>query len=152
MARKRMNATSGKRLAWEGQKLKANFPGFEIQFPDCPERARAIGPLHTNCGNRYVLRIPLGAFPYAPPEMYVVEPKPLRNRRGKKLSQIGSSGEMHLLAADEHGHPQICHYQDSVWTPNVTLYKVVLKGRLWLEAYELHKAKGHPIDRYLPHM
>ena len=31
-------------------------------------------------------------------------------------------------------------------------FKVAMKGRLWLEAYELHKATGKDIDHYLPHM
>ena len=65
---------------------------------------------------------------------------------------MGNSAEMHLLDPDEHGHPQICHYRDDVWTPNVTLYKVVMKGRFWLEAYEAHMRTGKAIDTYLPHM
>ncbi len=147
-----MNAAKRNRLAWERRNLKANFPGFEIRFPNEPKRTCATGPLRTNCGRRYVLWIPLGAFPNEPPPMYVIEPQPLRNYRGKKLSKVGASLKMHMLDSDAYGHPRICYYRDNVWTPNVTLYKVVLKGRIWLEAYELHKANGKHIDHYLPHM
>ena len=146
-----LNARTKGRLAAE-RKLLRRFPGAVIQFPDDPCRASVLVPLQTTRRNRYVLWIPLGAFPNEPPEMYVVEPAPLRDYQGEKLSNRGSSMEMHLLAPDAYGHPQICHHNDCGWTPNITLYKVVMKGRIWLEAYELHRARGKPIDRYLPHM
>ena len=144
--------TTAERLRKEEALLKAHFPTFHIQFPDDPERAGAVGTMTTNAGNEYGLWIPLGAFPNEPPEMFVVSPKKLRNRRGKKLAKIGSSADMHMLDPDAHGHPRICHHNDAAWTPNITLFKVAMKGRLWLEAYEMHKATGKDIDHYLPHM
>ena len=126
---------------------------FGFQHPADPKRCGVVCELATNSGNSYTLWIRLGeAFPNKPPMMYVVHPKPLLDCRGRKLSSIGASREMHLFVRDKNGHPQICHYNDAYWTPNVTLYKVLQKGRLWLEAYELHKAKGRDIDRYLRHM
>ena len=147
-----MTPQTAERLHREQALLKTYFPAFRIQFPDDPERVGAIGILTTNAGHEYGLWIPLGAFPNEPPGMFVVSPKNLKNRRGKKLAKVGVNAVMHLLAPDEHGHPQICHHNDASWTPNVTLYKVVMKGRLWLEAYEMHKATGKDIDHYLPHM
>ena len=141
------------RLQKEQALLKTYFPTFHIQCPDDPGRAGAVGTLTTNAGNEYGLWIPLGTtFPNERPEMFVVSPKGLTNRRGKKLAKIGTDAAMHLLAPNEHGHPQICHHNDASWTPNVTLYKVVMKARLWLEAYEMHKTTGKDIDHYLPHM
>ena len=140
------------RLRKEQELLKTYFPSFRIQCPQDPERAGAVGTLTTNAGNEYGLWIPLGDFPNEPPGMFVVSPKDLRKRSGKKLAKIGPSADMHLLGPDEHGHPQICHHNDASWTPNITIFKVVMKGRLWLEAYEMHKATGKNIDRYLAHM
>lgn len=145
------NARMRTRLAIEADILKPYFPDANIQFPDDPARAGVVVPLRAS-RNRYVLWIPLGAFPFEPPEMYVVEPKPIRDCRGKKLADLGASWAMHLLAPDAHGHPQICHHNKDGWTPNIALYKVVMKGLIWLAAYELHKAKGKDIDHYLPHM
>jgi hypothetical protein len=34
----------------------------------------------------------------------------------------------------------------------VSLYKILMKARLWLEAYEQHLRRGEPIDKYLSHM
>ena len=147
-----MNAHTKARLAKEREILQQRLPAARIQFPDDADRACVLALLSTQRHNRYVLWIPLGAFPNEPPKMYVVEPAPLRDHRGKKLSKLGSSSSMHLLTPDAHGHPQICHYRDDAWTPNVTLFKVVLKGLLWLEAYDLHKAKGKAIDQYLREM
>ena len=150
-----MNARSARtraRLVKEQEFLTHHFPGAHIQFPDDPDRACVVVALSTNRQNRYVLWLSLGDYPNAPPKMYVVEPAPLRDWKGKRLSKRGTSSKMHLLGANAHGHPQICHHSDGAWTPNITLYKVVMKGRMWLEAYELHCRKRRPIDRYLPHM
>lgn len=132
----------------------SKMPGIRFQFQSWnDERCGVVCEVRTNAGNCYTLWIRVGrAFPNKPPKMYVLDPKPLRDYRGKELSSIGESGSMHLRQADRHGHPQICHYHDSSWTPNVTLYKVVGKGRLWLEAYDLHRKTGKGIDHYLRHM
>ena len=124
-----------------------------IQSLDDHKRCGVVCELQTDAGRRYTLWIRIGkAYPNKPPKMYVIRPKPFWDCRGRKLSSVGSSYEMHLLDPDEHGHPQICHYRDSRWTPNVTLYEVLVKGRLWLEAYERHRETGKDMDHYLPHM
>lgn len=140
------------RLRKEQALLRRYFPTFHIQFPQDPARAGVVGTLTTNAGNEYGLWIPLGAFPNEPPRMFVVSPQGLRKRRGRKLAKLGTNSNMHLLQPNEHGHPQICHHNDASWTPNITLFKVVMKGRLWLEAYEMHKTTGKNIDHYLAHM
>lgn len=144
-----------KRLEIEKQTLSAKMPWlrFRFQYLADARRSGVVCEMATNSGNSYTLWIRLRkAFPNKPPKMYVVQPKSLRDRRGRNLSSIGASHAMHLLEADENGHLQICHCDDAHWTPNMTLFKVVEKGRLWLEAYELHKAKGKDIDHYLRHM
>jgi hypothetical protein len=79
----------------------------------------------------------------------VVNPCPLR-ARGYDL--LAASAVMHTLSP-VYSHPQyvrICHYRD--WDPNKTLYLVLMKARLWVEAYEAHLRHGNPIDNYLGHM
>ena len=141
-----------RRLEIESRILKEHFPTFRIRDPDDPDRAGVVGTLQTNSGRNYSLWIPLGRFPNEAPEMFIVRPKRLEDFRGRKLAKVENNAEMHLLSPDDHGHPQICHYNDTHWTPNVTLYKVVFKGRLWLEAYENHLRTGDDIDNWLPHM
>lgn len=139
-----------KRLRTEGEILKKYLPSFRIQNIETPD-ACVIGRLTTNSVQSYVLWIPLGEFPYVAPKMYVVKPAPLKDCDGRPLADRGTSGTMHLLTPDTHGHPQICHYNDKYWTPAVTLYKVVMKGRIWLECYESHLRTGDDIDKYLGH-
>lgn len=100
----------------------------------------------TNRKNNYTLRIDLSDFPESIPPAFVKEM--LRNKDGNALSDCSSS--MHTLCS-EHGWTRICHYGYSSWTPRVSIYKVFIRCRLWLEAYESHLETGNPIDYYLRH-
>jgi hypothetical protein len=81
--------------------------------------------------------------------MIVLDPHPLTGFGGVNLNSSAPSGSMHILSPRD-GCVKICHYKD--WLPNLTLYLVVLKGRLWLEALEGHKRTGRPLDYFLSHM
>jgi len=140
------------RLQQEQNILQKYFHGFRIQDIDVPERAGAVGRLRSNSGSNYSIWIPLDSFPYSRPPLYIVDPKKLRTHKGRSLAKLGVSCSMHTLAPSEHGHVQICHYNDMYWHPNLTLYKVVMKARLWIEAYESHLRTGAAIDQYLAHM
>lgn len=100
----------------------------------------------TNSGNLYTLHIDLGSFPESIPPVYVT--RMLRNKEGEEMS--GTSASMHTLLS-EHGWTRICHYGYGAWTPSISLFKVYVRCRLWLEMYEAHLRTGHPIDYYLKH-
>jgi hypothetical protein len=138
------------RLEVEEQFLRELFPAFTIQDPYGPRRG-VIGQMHTNSGKRYALWLALGDFPNEAPQMYIVAPERLVAHNGQLLATQGGSA-MHLLQPDAHGHPQICHYNGQFWHPKVTLSKILMKGRLWLEAYEQHLHDGRAIEAFLPHM
>lgn len=82
-------------------------------------------------------------YPNSCPALWVVYPNPLRFRSGVILD--GPSHDMHTLERTSSGL-RICHYEPGEWSPNHTLYRVVLKGRLWLECYEAHLRTGKTID------
>ena len=91
----------------------------------------------TQSGKVYRLNIKLKPdYPNSMPSVYVVYPLPLHKYDGSVIS--GASHDMHTLSND-----------GSNWNPNQSLYKVILKARIWLEAYEGHLATGNPIDNYL---
>lgn len=100
----------------------------------------------TNSKNLYTLHFDLSGFPTSIPKVFVT--KMLKNNKGEDMSSC--SGAMHTLGS-EHGWTRICHYGSSSWTPRVSLYKVYVKCRLWLEMYEAHLRTGHNIDYYLNH-
>ncbi len=100
----------------------------------------------TNSGNVYTIRIMLSEFPNSVPSVQVLTP--IRDKQGHLLNK--PDGSMHVLGYRD-GHTQICHYGACSWTPNVSLFKVYMKCRLWFEMYEEHLRTGAPIDKFLPH-
>lgn len=100
----------------------------------------------TNDGKCYLLRFDLRPFPQSKPRVYVEEM--LRTKSGAPMD--GPSGTNHTLTP-WNGWTQLCHYNDSSWEVNVSLWKVYLKCRLWLEMYSAHLRTGKPMDYYLNH-
>jgi ubiquitin-protein ligase len=103
--------------------------------------------IRTQSGKVYRLNIKLKPdYPNSMPSVYVVYPLPLLKHDGSVIS--GASHDMHTLSNDGQ-KVQICHFKQENWNPNQSLYKVILKARIWLEAYERHLETGNPIDYYL---
>lgn len=100
----------------------------------------------TNRGHVYTLRIDLDGFPNSLPHAFVT--KMLKTKTGQVMDSASAS--MHTLTS-EHGYTRICHYSSAAWAPNVSILKVYIKCRLWLEMYELHLETGKPMDYYLNH-
>lgn len=125
--------------------LKSKIPdnAYRLCFEDGPYLRIAA---KTNSGNVYTLHMDLLAFPESQPKAFVT--CMLKTRSGKNMDSASFS--MHTLSS-EHGWTRICFYGASSWTPNVSLYKVYIKCRLWLEMYETHLRTGKPIDYYLNH-
>lgn len=135
------------RYAMELQILQQKLPPNLYRFMDMDTAAPyLVVGARTNRGNVHTLRIELADFPLATPKVFVT--RMLEDRAGRPLSS--PSGAMHTLAA-EHGRTRLCHYGRDSWTPMVSLYKIYVKCRLWLEMYELHLQTGRTIDYYLNH-
>jgi len=100
----------------------------------------------TNRGNIYTLKIELCDFPCNIPRVYTS--RMLYDFNGDALDSPSSA--MHTLGTIDGG-TQICHYGQLSWTSAVSLYKVYIKCRLWLEMYEMHLETGNNIDYYLSH-
>ena len=130
--------------------MRRFFPTMKWHNPMTPGSTYVEGPLTTNAGRSYQIRVYVPEqFPAICPSMIVSYPAPLRNRRGNVMTDASAS--MHTLGVRDGG-TLICHYHPARWVPENTLYKVLLKGRIWLEAYEGHLSTGNDIDFYLNHM
>lgn len=137
------------RLNIERTILERSFPGASAFHDLGKPGARLEVTLPTSSGARYGLSVGLAAdYPASVPQVFIVRPLVLRDFLGQDLLAISPSHTMHLLKPRER-HIQLCHYKAQNWHPNVTLYKVVLKCLLWLEAYENHLQSGRPITDYL---
>jgi len=144
------NDRQRQRLTAERRILQHYFPEARWLNPHDASNTRVEIDMPTNDRNRYRLHVMVPHdYPSSQPHLLVVNPSPLR-ARGYDL--LATSGVMHTLTP-LLSHPQcvrICHYRD--WDPNKTLYLVLMKARLWVEAYESHLRHGNPIDNYLGHM
>ncbi|WP_157517554.1 hypothetical protein [Micromonospora rifamycinica] len=138
------------RLAQERLILGHYFPTLTWFNPTDPQSTFVEGPVNTNSGRYYSLRIHVpAAFPNRCPDMVVTAPHPLTDHHGRRITEASAS--MHTLGLRDD-RTRICHFKENLWVPNNTLYLVALKGRIWLEAYEGHLRTGRPLDSFLPHM
>jgi hypothetical protein len=124
------------------KKLASNLYRFIDMDKELPYIVMAA---RTNRGNIYTLRIELDEFPNDIPKVFVM--KMLKTKDGHPMNDCSAS--MHTLSS-EHGWTRICHYGSS-WTPYISIYKVYVRCRLWLEMYEQHLKTGNPLDYYLDH-
>ena len=135
------------RLNLEKSVLQRYLPSNTYVFKDISSSSPyVLMAARTNRGNVYTLRIDLANFPNSIPPAFVT--RMLRTKNGELMNDV--SATMHTLSS-EYGYTRICHYGTNSWVPNVSLYKVYIKCRLWLEMYELHLQTGKTIDYYLPH-
>lgn len=137
-----------KRLSAEKTVLANKLPSNSYKFMDMesPNPYIVMG-IKTNCGNVYTIKIDLECFPQEKPRAFVK--KMLYTKSGERMDSASAS--MHTLSS-KNECTQICHYADSAWIPQVSIFKVYIKCRLWLEMYDLHLKTGHPMDYYLNHM
>lgn len=138
------------RLATEKTLLENFFPGC-VTWIDPTGDTKVEVALTTNTDKKYRVRLYLKTaessssdFPNSLPDMVVsASPAP--------MPKWGSDGKTHTLGYRD-GFLKICHYRSSRWTDRSTLYEVVMKGRIWIEAYEGHLKTGKDMDYFLGHM
>ena len=132
------------RLAAEKSVLDHYFSGC-VKWIDPTRHTKVEVTLKTNNDNEYTLRVYIGSdFPNSIPDMVVV-------RSPKPMPDWGGSYTNHTLGKRD-GYLKICHYHYSQWSDRSSLYEVVMKGRVWLEAYEGHLRTGKPMNYFLREM
>ncbi len=107
--------------------------------------------MKTNKSVNYKIRLYVpNDIPNSVPKAVITYPNPVTNYYGRKLINDGYSSSMHLLEP-KNGYPQICTYRSVNWHPNKTFYNILMKIRIWLEAFDGHKETGNSLDYYLKH-
>lgn len=133
------------RLNLEKEVLAKKLPSNTYRFMDMDStKPYIVMGAKTNCGNIYTLRIELDTFPNEIPKVFVKNKLTLQS--GAPMPEY--SHAMHTLGS-ENGMTRICHYGDNAWTPLISIYKVYVRCRLWLEVYELHHLTGRDMAYYL---
>lgn len=144
------SATQRQRLAFEKSLLEKYFRN-RVSWIDPTGDTKV--EVRVTCSNdkQYTLRIYLPQdFPNSVPPMIVKTPwmTTLKKRDGR--TDLGGSSDHTYGTRD--GCTQICHFKPELWKDNITLYQVVMKGLIWLEAYEAHLRTGASLSRYLAEM
>jgi ubiquitin-protein ligase len=106
--------------------------------------------VQTNSKKVYRMKIKLPPdYPNSVPKVFITYPEDLKNYNGVSLLSLSASHEMHILNPED-GYIQLCHYKSADWIPShITIYKVILKCRIWLEGYEWHLRTGLSIDKFV---
>ena len=142
--------TQRKRLGFEKDLLEQYFRG-RVSWINPTGNTRV--EVRVTCTNdkQYTLRVYLPSdYPNSCPDMVVSNPSScLRKRDGSLLSD--TDGGNHTLDSRD-GCTKICHFRSNLWRDNKTLYQVVMKGLIWLEAYEAHLRTGNSLSKYLQEM
>jgi len=113
-----------------------NFDGPNTEF---------LCPIKSNSDKNYWLRLHVpDDYPNSKPSMTIAFPENTKGYNGLDLTKVSEAN--HTLTAI-FGEVQICHIKN--WEPNQTFYQVIMKGRIWIEAYEGHCRTGNDIDYYL---
>ena len=134
------------RLLFETAILKRYFADRFLFIIDGRKEVLLVG-VKSQSGKVYQIKIELSEiYPIEMPNAFIVYPKGLTNFKGKRLPAF--CHEMHILENDSKG-VQICHFVPGNWNPNQSLYKVVLKVKIWIESYEGHLKNGKSINDYL---
>lgn len=100
----------------------------------------------TNNGRVYVLYFDLSTFPSTKPRVYVTQM--LRTKSGELMDSPSAAN--HTLES-WNNWTQLCHYSSDQWTPDVTLWHVFLRCRVWLEVYQAHLRTGINMNQILKH-
>ena len=140
-----------RRLGMEKGILESKLNNVTWYNPTSAGKTRVEWRVNTNNDNSYTLRVYItGNFPNEYPILVVSSPSsPLPKSDSSLLDSVSVTD--HTYGAYD-GLTQICHFHTGKWTSENTLYQVFMKGRIWLEAYEIHRRTGQDLEKYLAHM
>jgi hypothetical protein len=96
---------------------------------------------------KYQLKLVLPRwYPDEMPFLYVVRPETLYKYGSRgTVNADGISHEFHTLTNGPGGCVQICHFKHDRWDASKTCVGALMKGIVWLEAYEKHLQTGRTI-------
>ena len=120
------------RLRAEQDILERKMPENSYRFMDLDTtKPYLVLAVKTNRGNVYTLRIELDEFPNNVPKMYV------KNKIMLKSGQpIPENDDFCNTLNHKDGMIGIRHYAQNSWTSMISLYRVYLRGMMWLENYD----------------
>ncbi len=137
------------RLAYEENLLRKE--DFQFYFQDRTSSAITTvrGGYTSSSGILYSLCVWLqSGFPYEMPNLYITDPYPLYGYRDVTIQSYKTSHAMHVYESDWNDYVKICHCKTEYWSSSNTIISILMKGFLWIEAFEVHKKTGKTIDSF----
>lgn len=139
------------RLGFEKDIIDSKLNNVTWINPTSAGNTRVEWRVNTNNGNNYTLRVYVPEeFPNECPVLVVSSPSSVLRKKDGSLLQFSSS-EDHVYGIHDD-LTEICHFNKGIWSSENTIYQVLMKGRIWLEAYEIHRQTGENLEKYLAHM
>jgi hypothetical protein len=122
------------RFSWENEET-AHFEGWVNPGAD---------------RNPYQLRLCFNPqSPEVVPELYIWKPIILPSFEGGTINAC-TGHSTHTLCNGPEGRIQICHSPSGDWDASKSLIVPILRGVMWLYAYEGHRTTGQLISEYFP--
>ena len=138
-----------KRLAFEEAVLGLEMP--QVRFYNYSHDTYVEGAFAVAGDWReYVLRVDLhDGYPDHMPSLYVMSPHTLYRAGGGTINELGGGHAFHTRANGPGGCVEICHCSAQNWDASRTLVQVLIKGVLWLTAYQAHLETGRPLSEFM---
>lgn len=136
------------RLGVEKELLEKYFRG-RVNWINPTRRGQTQVEVQVTCSNdkQYTLRIYLPSdYPNSCPDMVVKTSSQLKASNGEYLKNYPIDN---YIGRTRDGYTGISHNRPDLWSNNNSLYQVVMKGLIWLEAYEVHLRTGTPLKQFL---
>lgn len=140
-----INFSFRSRIQFEESIMRQEMPQF--LFYSSSNDYHFEGWQSTSNGNSYKLRLDIPLFyPDQVPPLYVTSPRMIRSYGGySSINDKGVSHATHTLSNGPDGCVQICHFKPEHWDASQTCVAAMMKGILWLQAYEMHLRTGKDI-------
>eukprot|EP00118_Oscarella_pearsei_P028668 m.2667 g.2667 ORF g.2667 m.2667 type:complete len:154 (+) comp8833_c0_seq1:632-1093(+) len=128
--------------------LERYFPASRWIDPTTAGETKVEVEMKANNDKSYTLRlyVPID-LPNSCPVLVIV--KSGRELKLKNNDAIPTTSSRYHTLGQKDGYLKICHFHPSHWNPDNTFYLVFMKGRLWIEAFELHHLSGDPLSSFL---
>lgn len=135
------------RLVVEERLINQEMPSFHFHDKTNPAVTTVRGDFYSGSNTQYMLIVWLkGVFPDQMPGLYITWPNPLYDYYGNLVTSHGTNHSFHTWATDWETYVKICHCKAEFWSASNTIVSVIMKGMLWVEAYEVHKRTGRDLD------
>ncbi len=141
-------ANQCQKLGFEKDLLDKYFQN-RVTWIDPTRRGHTKVEVQVTCSNdkQYTLRVYVPSdYPNSCPDVVVKTLSKLKARNGMNLEDYSVEN---YIGRTRDGYMGIGHVRPDLLGNSNTLYKVVMKGLIWLEAYEAHLCTGQPMSSFL---